>query len=989
MLHRTGSTVRQCLLALALTALAASSACAWMPKTHLYLSEQALRDALPDSKVDIVDTNGVLIGHYDCNPSLIAAIAAHPAQYRAGVVGADAYPDMATGRQLIRSPYPGTDAWLNQLWTATDGSQDADRAFTAGFYSGAAGDLFGASFVNYYAGGSPNDNTSSTAPEKHTVIEGLTDQQMPQTQKYDNSGTISESDVSIEGKAADLIYENMVDAEPGSTLGNLMAGDSAKRSVPAVFSSLKYALVADTARFHESLRDLTARYEAKKAAGDACGLLDLSCSRLLLYAEAGSYALAKGALTLVEGPFVLYKEAWIQDIESGLRAWPTLSHEINRALNCGDSIQVGRARTLARQYVTDHLISMSGAPDALGSTLGFINSVLDKVLPASLKMVMGEMDDELLDFMCKGSKGQSADQWANMAGAPDSYANGAGINAADFRSGALNAPNATDTIDYRSIPAMHNAETMIKLSLMSRSGVNALLRDLGDADDSLTEENIMQGSWFGALGESRQWASLCSSERMILAQRDSVFYKVFKHQVGESSNHCPPESASAGPDVVSFNTTMGGKFKQDGPSPVTQRIMRLTMQWDGAVRIDCRGKGDSIPHFFLYESDGTTELGNGSDDPTKLYRNMYLTMPGLHKGDYVLKVYSYYTAPYTLTATPSWHSGNDAEPNDSVHQSIALQDDSMATGWVGDIGDFRHDAGDWYRLTLTQAAQYHLAMVSDTTLLPRMDLYDQDSVTELDHGYSGTAGYADLTTPLLSAGTYFVWVTGYGEGGYSLRPSLVLPCATDIEPNDAASQAVTIPLDSTITAKIGQVGGISADVEDWYAVTIGAGTLTLLLETNADLDASLTLYGQDSSSELASVVEKSPKKEISRLGLPAGTYFAQVRDYVGDGCYQLRATQPPVSAKGPLSAQRNPGASSFRVTGARLAYSFSATQTGPGKISIYSTSGRLLAVYPTDALVKGTACSGSVALAGLPKGLYCLRVTAGALSVATERVFVR
>jgi hypothetical protein len=336
-----------------------SSAFAWTPKTHLYLAETVLKDALDDSKVAIYDTNDVLIGHYDCNTSLINAIKAFPKQYRAGVTGA--YPDLVTGQTLIRPSYPGTDTWLNYFWSATAGSEGSDRAFVAGFYASAAGDLFGSSFVNYYAGGSPSTNAVS-ATEKQTAIEGLTEKQMPATQKYDGSGALGESDVSIQGDADKMIYDKMVDAKPGTDLRNLLAGDRAKGSIPAIYSSLKYGLTADTALYHSMLRDLDARYKKKQSAGDACNLLDLTCSKLFLYAEAGAYKISQGALIVTVGPFVLYKEAWIKNIDDGLKAWPALSHELNLALNCGNSIQMARARGLAQQYVTSHLISMTGAP---------------------------------------------------------------------------------------------------------------------------------------------------------------------------------------------------------------------------------------------------------------------------------------------------------------------------------------------------------------------------------------------------------------------------------------------------------------------------------------------------------------------------------------------------------------------------------------------------------------------------------------------------
>src|SRR5262249_54144812 len=78
---------------------------AWKPTTHVYLAEVALGDALDDGKVTIfaVDyQNGKLrtdaagrpfkIGDYAVNPAMLDAIRQYPAQFRAGVLGPDAYP---------------------------------------------------------------------------------------------------------------------------------------------------------------------------------------------------------------------------------------------------------------------------------------------------------------------------------------------------------------------------------------------------------------------------------------------------------------------------------------------------------------------------------------------------------------------------------------------------------------------------------------------------------------------------------------------------------------------------------------------------------------------------------------------------------------------------------------------------------------------------------------------------------------------------------
>src|SRR4051794_22071981 len=79
---------------------------AWKPKTHVYLAEQAMAEAVATGKVTFHevdpatnqlkrgrDGNPVVIGTYAVDPRVLEALRKHPAQFRAGVLGPDAFPD--------------------------------------------------------------------------------------------------------------------------------------------------------------------------------------------------------------------------------------------------------------------------------------------------------------------------------------------------------------------------------------------------------------------------------------------------------------------------------------------------------------------------------------------------------------------------------------------------------------------------------------------------------------------------------------------------------------------------------------------------------------------------------------------------------------------------------------------------------------------------------------------------------------------------------
>jgi hypothetical protein len=964
--------------------LAASSCFAWMPKTHLYLSEIALEDALTDSKVDIFDTNGILIGHYACNPDLITAISANTTQFRAGVSGAEAYPDMVTGRELISPSYPGTDTWLNYLWSTTSGSKGADRAFTAGYMASAAGDLFGSSFTNYYAGGSTSDG--STAP-KQELLQHVADNQMPQTQKYDGSGVLKEKDMSIQGDADQYVYEKMINSKPGSVLRDLLAGKRVDASIPAVYSSLKNGLTNDTAYYHDKVRDLEKRYEEKKKAGDNCAILDLTCSKLLLYAEAGGLLVARDALVLTQKPIILYKEAWIKDIESGLRAWPAVSHEINLSLHCGDSVQTARARNAASQFVSSHLISMAGAPDVLGTTFDFVNSVLVDILPPFMRSPIASMKNELLDFMITRTTGKNAGDWSTMAENPESQLQGAGVNTADYRENGLKTINPSDTIKYQDVSAMRNTVTMIKLSLMSKGAVNQLLQDLG-SESLLAEDNVMLGSWFGSLDESKQWASSCRKQRMVFAKTDSIFYKIFKHQPGDNDEYCTSGTAAVDSFKVLFNTPMAGGNDMKQDPPVNRHLYKLTMPYDGSLHVACNDTDHlEQPFLTLTEQDSVTILANGRVNPSSPM-GMLLDIPNLRKGSYILELFFYNPTSYTLIVSPGRHLGNDTEPNDSARFAMPLAGDSTIAGWVGDAGGYRSDLGDWYAITVANAVQYNLSMICDTTMTPKLVLYDQDSVNELAEGYAGVAGYTALKTPLLSKGAYYLWVTGYGFGSYSLTSSTVVGCSADPEPNNAVSQSTELIGDSVITAKLGQVGGGSTDDNDWYAITINSGSLRIKLESSPDLYASLTLYGKDSSSVLESNYETTSEKVFTMSGLSSGTYFVNVHLYVGQGCYQLTA-QSVGTGTARNTIVLSDTKPSVTVGAQAISYSFAAQENGNASVMVYNMRGQVKAGYAIGSVQCGQKYSGSLATSRFPKGMYCLRLTNGESVIAAKRVLVR
>lgn len=183
---------------------------AWKPTTHVYLAERALEDALDNGMVTIERLDPAtgkvtgVIGEYAVDAAVLAALKSNPDQYRAGILGPDAYPDVLTGQQVIHPPTnpDGTNRWLEYLWSNSDGSP-AIKAFVTGYLTHAAGDMYGHTFINNFTGGAftfePPDNA-----KKHILLESYIGKRV-------SDPTFSASITGVE----DFIYEKMVDARPG------------------------------------------------------------------------------------------------------------------------------------------------------------------------------------------------------------------------------------------------------------------------------------------------------------------------------------------------------------------------------------------------------------------------------------------------------------------------------------------------------------------------------------------------------------------------------------------------------------------------------------------------------------------------------------------------------------------------------------------------------------------------------------------------------
>jgi hypothetical protein len=496
-----------------------TSAQAWKPTMHAAIAEAARLDALdgyltiPDLKSGPLKFKGLNKG-YQVDPELVQALKKYPEHYRAGTMGPDAYPDILTGQMVIHPDAPsntfgGTNIWLEHLWNESlklplGEKRLKVRAFAAGYLTHGAGDMFGHTFVNHYAGG--DFDVLSTNFLRHLVFEGYIAKHAP---------GLESTSTSIDG-IEDWIYSTLIDCRKGTYLADrLYKGETVIRSLPFLFSKLRDELQEDIENYERHKDDLRRAPAA---------------------------------------PIVAYKREWIKDIDRGLKALVTLSHNVAQHLVLFDADNIDpvlKEKILndkIEAYLNNHLISMLGAPDYVGLSRAQIGELTDAILYSYvseeeiIRMKANLMDylvgftgmkySELKDYLKRPEF--HFDQVMSASRRPRSSTGGflgqpISLSQINQKMG-LTSPNSKFVIDQFA-PA-YNTLIMSKLILLSQAGAQDLLTDLGVLTNGTTlPKNFMLG-FNRKFDGSIQWKA--NPEKMLL-ESAGVFDRVFKRQDGDDA----------------------------------------------------------------------------------------------------------------------------------------------------------------------------------------------------------------------------------------------------------------------------------------------------------------------------------------------------------------------------------------------------------------------------------------------------------------------
>jgi hypothetical protein len=435
------------LLATGLALALPEAARAWKPYTHNWTGDQARLDAINNGHVTI---NG---RSYPVPQKVVDALTKWPAFYDGGITG-DACPDLLFSQSLIHPHWTGE--WLKLMYDAawaaqapssdyTDDERGQILAFTYGFLSHAAGDMWGHTLMNDFSGGVfPGLKDIAAKPEaavtvalKHLLVEGYVCDATPGWDgNRDERKVLPDGDVSDDstpGRTFDFphkfIYRTLIDPnaptpwdpdDPTPKIvppGNYIAG---RGILIGSFLNLRAALVTyKNATFGQSsAQNLQDALDCYNGTLDALSRVDCDfddndeawfyfaegwdCSKTLGIlagtavvnsVEALGTLVVDTAETLFLEILHSYIQGWIDDIDEGLQNWSQFGLATTKALFDPQARRDLQNKNCADKGtdVIDPTDPRSVCENAIGM-LDVLKEELDPFIENHLKSMLGEPD---------------------------------------------------------------------------------------------------------------------------------------------------------------------------------------------------------------------------------------------------------------------------------------------------------------------------------------------------------------------------------------------------------------------------------------------------------------------------------------------------------------------------------------------------------------------------------------------------------------------
>ncbi len=309
---------------------------------------------------------------------------------------------------------------------------------------------------------------------------------------------------------------------------------------------------------------------------------------------------------------------------------------------------------------------------------------------------------------------------------------------------------------------------------------------------------------------------------------------------------------------------------------------KITTTQDGRLRLKMTsGNGQNV-WAYLYDNDGTTQLGAGYTTGSAVVVNA----DGLAAGTYYVRVNTYYNyefAPYTIEDslfTPA--EPNDIEPNNTKAQALTMPLNGSVKGHIDYYNNNLRDTFDWYKVTTNADGRLRLTMHSGNGQNVYATLFDNNGTTQLATGYT-TGNAVVVNQDGLAAGTYYIRVNTYYNyefAPYTLDDSLFKPAQTnDAEPNNTKAQAVVFAPNSTVKGHTNYYYNNLKDTFDWYQLTIpDDGNINVSITSNNGQNVYASLYDNDGTTLLDNLYTTGTIN-YNVDGLQAGTYYLRINTY--------------------------------------------------------------------------------------------------------------
>ncbi len=219
-------------------------------------------------------------------------------------------------------------------------------------------------------------------------------------------------------------------------------------------------------------------------------------------------------------------------------------------------------------------------------------------------------------------------------------------------------------------------------------------------------------------------------------------------------------------------------------------------------------------------------------------------------------------------------NNRDGDPdNTDPNNAYLISNGSVMQGTIENANEFR-----WYAFELTTTSKYSIWLQMVSTLDADLYVFEYDTTTQQLSLIGGSAtegvGVAEFSTDVLSAGIYFVAVSGYGSTGNFAFAYTESTTDVAYEVNDIASNASSVSLSTDITGVIDNPYDF-----DFYNFTLTAPTIIRYTISNSS-DYVLAYAGSSGSNP--TVIDGTLIK------MPAGTYTFAV--YSPNNSYSTSST---------------------------------------------------------------------------------------------------